>query len=103
MLEPTARAPDPGPAHQSAIRLLCRVHELYRAGYRQVRFPSGLAPSGVHGRCSITQAGNMSDDGLRVIAPFSSGDVASCSTGSQDRSVDWPDAPGRPAKELAAL
>lgn len=103
MLEPTIPVLVTSPAHQSAIRLLCMVHELHRTGYQHVRFSSGMAPSGMHWRCSITHAGNMSDDGLRVVDYLSNGDVASYSTGSQDRYFDWPDAPGRSAKDLAAL
>lgn len=98
-----APVPPPSPTHQSAIRLLCIVHELHRAGYQHVRFSSGMAPSGMYWRCSITHAGNMSNDGLRIIDHASNEEVAPYSTGSQDRYFDWPEAPGRSAKELAAL
>lgn len=101
MLEPTGSVLAPNSAHQSATRLLCMVHELHRVGYQHVRFSSGMAPSGMHWRCSITHAGNMSDDGLRVVDYTSSEDVASYSTGSQDRYFGWSDAQGRSARELA--
>ncbi len=103
MIQPTAPVSVTSPAHQSAIRLLCMVHELHRAGYQHVRFSSGMAPNGMQWRCSITHAGNMSDDGLRVVDYLLNGDVASYSTGSQDRYFDWPDVPGRSSKELATL
>ena len=103
MLEPTASVPPASLAQQSAMRLLCCVHELHRAGYQLVRFSSGMAPSGLYWRCSITHAGNMSDDGLRIVNPSLREEVASYSTGSQDRYFDWSDTPGCTAKELALL
>lgn len=92
--------PDP---YETAIRLLEMIHELHRAGYQRVRFSSGMAPSGLHWRCAITHTGNISDDGLRVLNHSLADDVAHYSTGSLDRYFNWPDAEGRPAKELAAL
>lgn len=103
MSDPAAPRPSSHPAHQAALGLLRVVQALHRSGYQRVRFSSGMAPSGVHWRCAITHAGNMSDDGLRIIDHASRGDVASYSTGSLDRYFGWSDAPGRTAEELAAL
>ena len=89
-------------AYQSATRLLCMIHELHRMGCQHVRFSSGLAPSGLYWRCSITHAGNMSDDGLAV-KEFTEGEVASYSTSQYDRYFDWSDASGRSAEDLAAM
>lgn len=103
MNESTAPAPVLSQPNQSAKRLLCMVHELHRTGYQHVRFSSGMAPSGMYWRCSITHVGNMSDDGLRIIDHSSREEVAAYSTGSKDRYFDWLDAPGCTAKELATL
>lgn len=79
------------------------VHELHKAGYQRIRFISGMAPSGVHWRCSITHAGNITADGLRLREPGDPSLVASYSTGAGDRYFDWPDAPGRSARELGMM
>lgn len=95
-------SPSSDPSRRHATRLLTMVHELHKAGYQRIRFSSGMAPSGMCWRCSITDAGNMTRDGLRIDA--SSGDeVAHYSTGSADGYFRWPDAPGRSARELGVM
>jgi hypothetical protein len=96
-------SPSSDPHRRHATRLLTMVHELHKAGYQRVRFSSGMAPSGVHWRCSITHAGNMTHDGLRIDASRAGAEVAHYSTGSGDRYFGWPDAPGRSARELGNM
>jgi len=91
------------PNRRHATRLLTMVHELHKAGYQRIRFSSGMAPSGIHWRCSITHASNMTRDGLHI-GPSRAGDeVAHYSTGAGDCYFRWPDAPGRSARELGNM
>ncbi|MDO9352057.1 MAG: hypothetical protein Q7T55_00085 [Solirubrobacteraceae bacterium] len=79
------------------------VHELHKAGYQRIRFSSGMAPSGAYWRCHITYAGNMTPNGMFVNSSHAEQDVANYSTGSGNRYFGWPDAAGRPARELGVM
>lgn len=79
------------------------VHELHKAGYQRIRFSSGMAPSGIYWRCSITYAENMTADGLRIQDFYVREGVAVYSTSSGDHYFGWMDSPGRSARELGLL
>lgn len=96
-------SPSLDPSRRHATRLLTMVHELHKVGYQRIRFSSGMAPSGIHWRCSITHAGNMTRDGLCIDASSAGDEVAHYSTGSGDGYFRWPDAPGRSARELGNM
>lgn len=96
-------SPSPDPNRRHATRLLTMIHELHKAGYQRIRFSSGMSPSGTHWRCSITHASNMTSDGLRIGASHAVDEVLHYSTASGDRYFDWPDAPGRSARELGIM
>ncbi len=76
------------------------IHEFHKAGYQRIRFSSGIAPSGMHWRCSITHASNMKCDGLRIDGANTGDEVAHYSTASGDCYFQWHDAPGQSAREL---
>lgn len=103
MSSPISLSPSADPSFRYATRLLRMVHELHKAGFQRIRFSSGMAPSGMYWRCSITHAGNMTPDGLRIGASRAEEEVADYSTGSRDRYFHWPDAPGRSARELGIM
>lgn len=103
MRHPISLVPSTNPTHRHATRLLTMVHELHKAGYQRIRFSSGMASSGLHWRCAITHAGNMTSDGLHVRSSRDSEEVAAYSSSSGDRYFRWPDAPGRSARELGVL
>ncbi|RYF14288.1 MAG: hypothetical protein EOO77_14480 [Oxalobacteraceae bacterium] len=96
-------SPSSVPSRRHATRLLTMVHELHKAGYQRIRFSSGMSPSGMHWRCSITHASNMTQDGLRIGVSHAGEEVAHYSTGSRDCYFQWLDAPGRPARELGIM
>ena len=96
-------SPSSDPNRRHATRLLTMVHELHKAGYQHIRLSSGMAPSGLYWRCSITYAANMTRDGLHIDASRAGDDVAHYSTGSGDCYFRWPDAPGRSARELGNM
>ena len=79
------------------------VHELHKAGHQRIRFSSGMAPSGLYWRCSITHAGNMTADGHGIEASCPQAEVASYTTGSGANYFKWADAPGRSARELGVM
>lgn len=81
------------------------VQELHLRGYQRVRIAPGLAPSGMHWRCTITHAGNISaPHGARVIS--SSQACAHYSSASEADYFGWTDArglaPGRLAERFLA-
>lgn len=96
-------SPSSEPSRRRATRLLTMIHELHKAGYQHIRFSSGMAPSGIHWRCSITHASNMTPDGLHVHSPCAEDEVAHYSTGAGDCYFRWPDSPGRSARELGSM
>lgn len=79
------------------------VHELHKAGYQRIRFSSGMAPSGMYWRCSITHSRNMTCDGLRIPVSSARDEVAHYSTASGNGYFQCPDAPGRSARELGVI
>lgn len=103
MSPPIPLSPSVNPGHRHAARLLAMVHELHKAGHQRIRFSSGMSPSGIHWRCAITHAGNMTADGLRIRDFHACGEVAAYSSSSGDRYFGWADAPGRCARELGLL
>jgi hypothetical protein len=88
---------------RDATRLLSMIHELHKAGYQQVRFRSGMAPSGMNWRCASTHAGNVAADGRSFRDDVPSEEMARHSSASADRYFGWEDAAGRSARELAIL
>ena len=103
MSHPISLSPSVNPGHRHATRLLTMVHELHKAGYQRIRFSSGMAPSGIYWRCSITHAGNMTVDGLKIQDFHARGEVAAYSSSSGDHYFGWADAAGRSARELGLL
>ncbi|NPD68105.1 hypothetical protein HN018_12095 [Lichenicola cladoniae] len=103
MSHPISLSPSVNPSHRCATRLLTMVHEFHKAGYQRIRFSSGMAPSGIYWRCSITHAGNMTADGLHIQDYNAPEEVAAYSSSSGDHYFGWADAPGRSARELGLL
>ncbi|SDV50613.1 hypothetical protein [Chitinasiproducens palmae] len=95
---PHQRADDP--TVRACVRLLGMVHELHKAGYQRLRISPGMAPSGVHWRCTITHAGNVMTDGYTPVSS-EAGQVVRYSSASGDAYFGWHDAAGRTARELA--
>lgn len=87
------------PLARRALRVMTMVHELHKAGYQQLRIAFGVSPAGTHYRCHITPADNVSANGWEPIDW--SRDVATYSTGQDDRYFEWPDGPGMTARDLA--
>ena len=96
-------SPSSVPSRRHATRLLTMIHELHKAGYQRIRFSSGMAPSGMHWRCSITHTSNMTCDGLHIDGANTGDEVAHYSTASANRYFQWHDAPGRSARELGVM
>ncbi len=92
----------PGPALRDILRVLSLVRALHEAGYQRIRMRSGLSPSGMHWRCSITSADNVAEDGLRIKESTCSL-VAGYSSSEGDAPFGWRDAGGKDACELARM
>lgn len=93
--------PSKDPGIRRACRLLAMVHELHKAGYQRLRICSGMSPAGTHWRCHVTPAENIATNGWEINNWDE--DVASYSTGDEDRFFGFNDAPGKSARELAAI
>lgn len=74
--------------------MLSMVAELHRRGYEQLRIVSGLSPSGMHGRCTVTPAALLDrDPGDSLVAFYT--------TGQERAYFGWPDAAAASAEALA--
>jgi hypothetical protein len=76
------------------------VHELHKAGYQRIRILPGMAPNGVHWRCTISYAENVAPDG-RSFLRTDEGHAARYTSGQGARYYDWPDADRLNARQLA--
>ena len=65
LVRPISLKPAEG-ALRDAGRLIAMVHELHKAGYQRIRILPSMAPSGMHWRCRISDAGNFTADGLEL-------------------------------------
>ena len=85
--------------YRNVLRL---VNELHVRGYQRVRIAPGMAPSGVHWRCTLTPASNISrQHGVRLIA---GGTLSANYSSSQEREYfGWPDAAHATPSRLADL
>jgi hypothetical protein len=79
--------------------LLLMVAELHRLGYQRLRIVPGMAPSGVHWRCTFASAAHFSARHGAMIA--GAGPVARYSTGQARAYFDWPDAADDTPEQLA--
>ncbi|WP_076072865.1 hypothetical protein [Sphingomonas montana] len=95
--------PSTNRTYRSITRLLTMIHELHKVGYQRIRFCSGMAPSGLYWRCSITHVDAMLSDGMGLAEACRPGEVAQYSTGGLDLYSGWTDAPGRSARELGVM
>lgn len=87
-------------ALRDAARLIAMVHELHKAGYQRVRILPAMAPSGLHWRCTISDAGNFSPDGLSLVTT-EEGRVARYTSGDGARYFGWEDGPNLTARLMA--
>ena len=76
------------------------VHECHKAGYQRIRISPGMAPSGVHWRCTITFADNVAEDGHSIL-DGADGLVARYTSGQGNRYFDWTGAQQMTARRLA--
>ena len=85
---------------RDAGRLLAMVHELHKACYQRIRICPGMAPNGLHWRCTITYAANVAEDGysLRGVAD---GHVARYTSGQGAKYFDWAEGERMTARMLA--
>ncbi len=93
--EPTTSA-----SHNPSLRVLQSVHELHKLGYQRVRIVPGMAPSGMHWRCSITHVGNILDTHGAMFMNQSV-DAAHYSSSQETEYFGWTDAASDTAAELA--
>ena len=85
---------------RDAGRLIAMVHELHKAGHQRIRILPSMAPSGMHWRCRISDAGNFTSDGLEL----RSGEpdrVAICTSSDGARYFGWEDGRTLTARLLA--
>lgn len=87
-------------ALRDAARLIAMVHELHKAGYQRIRILPAMAPSGLYWRCTISDAGNFSADGLALLLT-EDGRVARYTSGDGARYFGWEDGPTLTARLLA--
>ncbi len=100
LIRPISLQPPKELALRDAARMIAMVHELHKAGYQRIRILPAMAPSGVHWRCTITDAGNFTPDGLGLRDPH--GDrVARYTSGDGARYFGWDDGPTLTARLLA--
>jgi len=81
------------------------VGELHNQGYQRIRISPGMAPSGMHWRCSITTASNISSINGALI-PFIGEDgdlIARYSSADGNRYFGLEDTENADSKELAKL
>ncbi|CAO3356568.1 hypothetical protein [Azospirillum melinis] len=97
---PVSLSPPTDPAIRWAGRLLAMVGELHKVGYQRLTIAPGMAPSGCHWRCHVTPAGNVAANGWEPLDW--SRQVASYSTGQEDRYFGWEDSAQDSARHLAA-
>ena len=95
------RYPASGPALRDILRVLSLVRALPEAGYLRIRMSSGLSPSGMHWRCSITSVDNMDVD--LCIKESTCSLVAGYSSSEEDAPFGWKDAGGKSESELARM
>lgn len=101
MARPISLQPAKNSVLRHATRLLSMIHELHKAGYQRVRFSAGMSPSGMHWRCTITHADNMTVDSLSVRNHELAEEVAHYSTSSGNQYFGWTDTIHCSARELA--
>lgn len=87
-------------ALRDAARLIAMVHELHKAGYQRVRILPAMAPNGLHWRCTISDSGNFSPDGLALVTTDEDR-VARYTSGDGARYFGWKDGPVLTARLMA--
>jgi hypothetical protein len=100
LIRPISLKPPAEGALRDAARLIAMVHELHKAGYQRIRILPGMAPSGLYWRCSISDAGNFTADGLALRRPDEDR-VARYTSGDGARYFGWEDGPTLTARLLA--
>lgn len=81
------------------LRVLRMVHELHKLGYQRIRVVPGMASTGLHWRCDVTHAANISSEHGAKLAHDR--DLAVYSSGQDNAYFGWTDAKQDHAYELA--
>lgn len=100
LVRPISLRPPAEGAVRDAARLIAMVHEMHKAGYQRIRILPGMAPNGLHWRCSISDAGNFAADGLALCSPGADR-IARYTSGDGARYFGWEDGPVLTARLLA--
>jgi hypothetical protein len=86
-----------------AQRVLYMVGELHKLGYQKLRISPGMAPSGMHWRCTLTPVDNVLRSHGALVARDDNDLVARYSSAMENSYFDWTDARTASARELAGL
>ena len=76
------------------------IDVLHRRGYERLRIVPGMSPSGMHWRCSVTRAGNITPEHGAMPIDFYR-QSAHYTSASQNDYFDWEDAKDDGAEQLA--
>lgn len=95
--------PQADPVFRRAFRVLAMVGELHKRGYQLLRISPGMAPSGMHWRCSIFAAHPAVHPHDTSVAGHDEASIARYSTGMENNYFGWTDAQTATARELATL
>ena len=86
-------------------KVLTMVRELHNQGYQRIRISPGMAPSGMHWRCAITTASNISSRNGALISSNGVEDdlIARYSSADSDRYFGLEKTKKAGPRELAKL